>query len=107
MARGGNHPARRLTSSGASPFLEGDSMKRFLVLGALTVGLSPIGLSAQQAQDTTQLKELVVTANGTPTPADAVVSTVTTITRDELRDRGIQFVQDALRDIPGATVTQS
>ena len=39
-------------------------MKRFLALGALTVGLSPAGLSAQQAQDTTQLKELVVTANG-------------------------------------------
>jgi vitamin B12 transporter len=82
-------------------------MKRVLVLGALTVGLLPAGLWAQQAQDTTQLKELVVTANGTPTPADAVVSTVTTITGDELRDRGIQFVQDALRDIPGATVTQS
>jgi len=28
-------------------------MKRFLVLGALTAGLSPAGLSAQQAQDTT------------------------------------------------------
>ena len=35
-------------------------MKRFLVLGALTAGLSPVAASAQQAQDTTRLKELVV-----------------------------------------------
>ena len=82
-------------------------MKRFLVLGALTAGLSPAPVSAQQVQDTTRLKELVVTANGAPTPADAVVSSVTTITGAELRDRGIQFVQDALRDIPGATVVQA
>ncbi|MFL5512775.1 MAG: TonB-dependent receptor plug domain-containing protein, partial [Gemmatimonadales bacterium] len=82
-------------------------MKNFLVLGALTAALSPAAVSAQQAQDTTRLKELVVTANGAPTPADAVVSSVTTITGAELRDRGLQFVQDALRDIPGATVVQA
>src|SRR4051794_17819684 len=107
MAGGGNHLVRRLTSSGASPFLEGASMKSLLVIGALGAAVSPAGVSAQQAQDTTRLKELVVTANGAPTPADAVVSSVTTITGAELRERGIQFVQDALRDIPGATVVQA
>ncbi len=35
------------------------------------------------------------------------MSSVTTITGAELRDRGIRFVQDALRDIPGATVVQA
>src|SRR5215218_6152259 len=82
-------------------------MRSLLVLGALTASLSPTAGLAQQPQDTTQLKELVVTANGAPTPADAVVSSVTTITGAELRDRGIRFVQDALRDIPGATVVQA
>jgi vitamin B12 transporter len=82
-------------------------MRSMLVVAALSSILSPAAAVAQQPQDTTQLKELVVTANGAPTPADAVVSSVTTITGAELRDRGIQFVQDALRNIPGATVVQS
>jgi vitamin B12 transporter len=62
---------------------------------------------AQQVKDTTQLEELVVTATRLPTPADALVSSVTTIRGDELRARGIHFVQDALREVPGATVVQS
>ena len=82
-------------------------MKSSSRAGRITVALSPAAVSAQQAQDTTRLKELVVTANGTPTPADAVVSSVTTITGAELRDRGIQFVQDALRDIPGPQWSRS
>src|SRR5829696_5982092 len=123
MAGGGNHLVRRLTSSRApaplrtyastifrAPLVrppEGASMRSMLVFAVLTYLLTPTAALAQQPQDTTQLKELVVTANGAPTPADAVVSSVTTITGAELRDRGIQFLQDALRDIPGATVVQS
>lgn len=62
--------------------------------------------AAQGVQDTTRLQELVVTATRMPTSPDAVVSSVTTITGDELRSRGIQFVQDALREVPGAAVVQ-
>jgi vitamin B12 transporter len=69
--------------------------------------LCPTIVVAQEVADTTQLKELVVTATRTPTPADAVVSSVTTISGEELRSRGIRFVQDALRDVPGATVVQA
>jgi vitamin B12 transporter len=61
---------------------------------------------AQQVQDTTRLSELVVTATRTPTPADAVVSSITTISGEELRARGVRFVQDALRDVPGASLVQ-
>jgi vitamin B12 transporter len=61
---------------------------------------------AQEVQDTTRLQELVVTATRVPTPADAVVSSVTTISGDDIRARGIHFVQDALREVPGATVVQ-
>jgi vitamin B12 transporter len=52
------------------------------------------------------LPELVVTPTRLPTRADAVVSSVTTISGDDLRARGIRLVQDALRDVPGATVVQ-
>jgi vitamin B12 transporter len=61
---------------------------------------------AQEPQDTTRLKELVVTATRIPTPADDVVSSTTIIRGEELRARGIHFVQDALREVPGATVVQ-
>ncbi|HJR15733.1 MAG TPA: TonB-dependent receptor [Gemmatimonadales bacterium] len=61
---------------------------------------------AQEARDTTRLEELVVTPTRLPTSPDAVVASVTTITGDELRARGVRFVQDALREVPGAMVAQ-
>ncbi|MEO8089885.1 MAG: TonB-dependent receptor [Gemmatimonadales bacterium] len=60
----------------------------------------------QEAQDTTRLAEIVVTPTRLPTPPDAVVSSVTVITGDDLRARGVRFVQDALREVPGAAVVQ-
>ena len=66
----------------------------------------PTLVPAQEQQDTTRLEELVVTAALSPLPADAVVSSVTTITGEELRAHGIRFVQDALRQVPGAAVVQ-
>ncbi|HEY3012376.1 MAG TPA: TonB-dependent receptor [Gemmatimonadales bacterium] len=67
--------------------------------------LSP-SIAAQEPQDTTRLRELVVTATRLPTAPDALVSSVTTISGDELRAHGLHFVQDALREVPGATVVQ-
>lgn len=61
---------------------------------------------AQEAQDTTRLPELVVTPTRLPTPPDAVVASVTVIDGDDIRARGIRFVQDALREVPGASVVQ-
>jgi vitamin B12 transporter len=62
--------------------------------------------TAQQTQDTTQLEELVVTPTRLPTPPDEVVASVTTISGDDLRSRGVHFVQDALREVPAASVVQ-
>jgi vitamin B12 transporter len=62
--------------------------------------------ASQEVQDTIRLKELVVTATRTPASADAVVSSITVITGEELRARGIHFVQDALRNVPGAAAVQ-
>jgi vitamin B12 transporter len=61
----------------------------------------------QETQDTTRLPELIVTPTRVPTRPDAVVASVTTISGDDLRARGVRFVQDALRDVPGATVVQA
>jgi vitamin B12 transporter len=63
-------------------------------------------LSGQEVQDTTRLKELVVTATRLATPANAVTSSVTVISGEELRARGVRFVQEALREVPGASVVQ-
>ncbi len=65
-----------------------------------------VSLHGQESQDTTRLAELVVTPTRLPTPPDAVVSSVTVITGDDLRARGVHFVQDALREVPGAAVVQ-
>ena len=62
--------------------------------------------SGQEVQDTTRLAEIVVTPTRLPTSPDAVVASVTVITGEDLRARGVRFVQDALRDVPGAAVVQ-
>ena len=80
---------------------------RFLVASLLSLSLwSPSPAGGQEVKDTTRLKELVVTATRSPTPSDAVVSSITILDGDELRSRGIRFVQDALREVPGAAVVQ-
>lgn len=75
------------------------------VIASLLVLIGSTG-TAQDAQDTTRLKDLVVTPTRLPTPPDEVVSSVTTISGDDLRVRGVRFVQDALREVPGAAVVQ-
>jgi vitamin B12 transporter len=60
-------------------------------------------LAAQQPQrDTVSLPELVVTAERTPTPVSKSIATTTVIRGEELRQRGIYFVEDALKQVPGA-----
>lgn len=81
-------------------------MRFMVVFMLLFLVCPPRRVAAQQARDTTRLEELVVTATRAPTSPDAVVSSVTTISGDELRARGVRFVQDALREVPGAAVVQ-
>jgi vitamin B12 transporter len=78
-------------------------------IGMVVTALSVCGgglLRAQVPEDTVRLKELVVTATRLPTPPDAVVASLTTIEGEDLRARGVRFVQDALREVPGAAVVQ-
>ena len=82
-------------------------MSRFrrapLVLALLAV---PPALAAQEAADTARLAEIVVSATRYPMAADSVASTVAVLRGDDLRARGIRFVGDALRQVPGSHVVQ-
>lgn len=78
---------------------------RVVMIAAAAVGVLT-SARAQEPQDTTRLEELVVTPTRLPTEPDQVVSSVTTLRGEDLRVRGVHFVQDALREVPGASVVQ-
>ncbi|MDQ3224380.1 MAG: TonB-dependent receptor [Gemmatimonadota bacterium] len=80
--------------------------RRFALAIAIVQLLTSSTAAAQETQDTTKLAELVVTPTRLPTPPDEVVSSVSVIEGDDLRARGVRFVQDALREVPGAAVVQ-
>ncbi len=77
-----------------------------LAIAAVLLVTRSTAATGQDTQDTTKLAELVVTPTRLPTPPDAVVSSVTVIEGDDLRARGVRFLQDALREVPGAAVVQ-
>ncbi len=67
----------------------------------LLAGFSHPALAQQE------LPELVVTATRVPIPLEQSGSAITVIDREELEQRQIRVVADALRDVPGATVSRS
>lgn len=75
---------------------------RATVFPALLLAAAATSPLAGQQRDTVELPELVVTAERTPTPVSKSVASVTVIRGDELRERGIYFVEDALREVPAA-----
>ena len=75
-------------------------------LSAAFLILAPLGLL--RAQDsTTTLGTVVVTASKSPAEKAKLSQSVTTITGDELKARGIARISDALRVVPGAAVVQN
>src|SRR5690348_8478530 len=73
-----------------------------MVAGALLARTST--LAAQQSADTARLAPVVITANRVPVAPNASLTSVTVISGDDLRARGIGTVAEALRDVPGAEV---
>jgi vitamin B12 transporter len=57
-----------------------------------------------QVADSVVLPEVVVTANRVATPPSEVIPTTTVISGQELRERGIRSVAEALLQVPGAAV---
>jgi len=76
-------------------------MKPQYLLAALLAVTSPVIADAQAPADTAQLADIVVTGTPVPTRAGAIAAAVTVLHGDELRSRGLRFVQDALREVPG------
>lgn len=62
---------------------------------------------AQEPRDTIILAPVTVTATRVPVDARATPASITVITGEELRARGITRIADALRDVPGASIVQS
>jgi vitamin B12 transporter len=60
-----------------------------------------------QADDTVQLKTVVVSASKVPRPASSLTQPVTVLSGADLRARGVVRVSDALREVPGASLVQS
>jgi len=73
-----------------------------LALGVLGVAAVP-SIEAQVA-DSVVLPEVVVTANRVATPSTEVIPTTTVISGQDLRERGIRTVAEALQQVPGAAV---
>ena len=71
-----------------------------------SVGLVP-SAAAQEFGDTVRLKDVVVTATRVPVSPNAVTASVTTLAGAELEARGVRFVADALREVPGMAVVPS
>ena len=68
-----------------------------------------LAASAARAQspDTTNLGLVVISATKAPASRVSVTQSVTVISGDELRARGITRVSDALRSVPGAALVQN
>ncbi|HEX6940068.1 MAG TPA: TonB-dependent receptor [Longimicrobiales bacterium] len=73
----------------------------------LALALAPAPALAQEPSDTVRLDELVVTATRFAVPRAAVPAAVTVVRGEELRERGIAHVLDAVRALAGIAVVQS
>lgn len=79
---------------------------RFLSLVSFLT-LQSLPLSAQSPRDTTQLPAAVVTATRLPGIRIAPTATATVLDGAALRAEGVTHVADALRRVPGLTVTRT
>ena len=80
-------------------------MKRAIL--ALVSTLAATQSGAQSPDSVRTIGTVVVTASKSPAEKSSLSQSVTTITGDELRARGVARVSDALRSVPGASVVQN
>lgn len=87
-------------------------MQRFFMLMAAILIVDATGIHAQQLSGTQENPHripdsIVVTANRTATPRAEIASSVTVITRADLKKSQSVMVMDILREVPGLDVVQS
>ena len=78
-----------------------------LSTGAAALALTALSLTMVQAQDTTELGPVVVTATRTPEPESQTLASVTVIDRAEIERRQARSVPDLLRGLAGVSVSGS
>lgn len=78
-------------------------------LAALCALLTPAYVVAEEtaAEEGILLDEVVISGGLTPIAADAYGSAYTVVTADDMAERGIRTVQDALRDVPGLAMNST
>ena len=80
---------------------------RYLTSVLLLSSLPALSANAQSGDSTAVLSTVVVTATKSPTDAGKLSQSVTVISGEDLRARGVARVSDALRSVPGAAVVQN
>jgi vitamin B12 transporter len=75
-----------------------------LLIASLALAASAV---ARAEPEPKTLPDTIVSANRVPVPAKHVGSTVTVITAEDLERRQIRIVSDALRDVPGVSVSRT
>ncbi|MEM9966953.1 MAG: TonB-dependent receptor [Pseudomonadota bacterium] len=96
---------RLQSTSGRWPILEATLKHSQAILVVAATALS--GATAQAQDAPFELGTLVLSGGLTPIEADAYGRSSTTITAQEIEDRGIKTVQDALRAVPGVAVNST
>lgn len=99
-----SHTFRAQSAPGRS--CTGNGLRAAISL-AVAAAFVPQSASAQSATPATTTAPVVVSATREPIPAADVGSTVSIITGEELQDRQIRLVSDALRAVPGVAVNRS
>ncbi|MBA3340981.1 MAG: TonB-dependent receptor [Gemmatimonadaceae bacterium] len=74
---------------------------------ALALAITMASALLAQSSDTARLTPVVVSATKTPASRASLTQSVTVLSGDDLRARGITRVTDALREIPGAAIVQN
>ncbi|MBR9862209.1 MAG: TonB-dependent receptor [Rhodobacteraceae bacterium] len=72
-----------------------------------SVAISPFFFSSASAQDVFDLGEIIVSGGLSPIEADALGRAASVVTAQQIEERGIATVQDALRALPGVSVNGS
>ena len=80
------------------------------LLSSLSAGAFALAASSAFADATdgdTKVSEVVVTATRTPTPVQQVANSITLITKDEIDQRQLDDLPDALATVPGLNLVRS
>lgn len=81
--------------------------KIILIVGFTALAIAPPARLAAQQPDTVILSGVVISATKTPVTSTALTQSVSVITGEELRARGVASVAEALRGLPGVAVASN